>query len=226
MEIALAFFIFLTWIIDTFSILLKGSLLTRRYPSVFVVSQAFLYVTRFSIFFIMPIIGAILDEVVEFDTIEFYIGLIFFLLAHSVVYICCYGSIEARSRQLTYYFVENLKKFLVLTIMLPIKLRWSVTKYEGLNFGYMISHISLMFTFPVLLYVGEYFPEYRASIMGAVALYTGLFSLYIVFFIERRFVSVSGQERRLFANQLVVSKCISSFLCALIVGVVVILGLE
>jgi hypothetical protein len=143
---------------------------------------------------------------------------------HSAIFLFFNESLEARSRQLTYYFVESFPKFLVLSLLMPIKLRWNVVRYKGINLGYFLSHVLLMLTFPVLLYVGRYFSDYRASLMGAISLYTGVFSLYIVFYIERRFVSIGAVERRTFANQLVMSKCLSSAVCSLIIGLLIFSG--
>ena len=219
MEIILAFFIFITIAVDTLAISLKSVIITKRYSTVYVVSQAFTYITRFSLFFILPIIGFILDGFIEFNIIIFIYVFSFLLLAHSLFFILVFDGMQRKSKLLVYTFAYDLKKFFFNLALF----------FRGLTFSggliksppkplylYAVAHAFLSLVFPVLLMVGFMFNDFRATIMGAVSIYTGVFSLYIVFFIERKIANLVPEKRFDFIRGLVFSKSISLMIVAVV----------
>lgn len=214
MEIALAVFILITIYIDSIAIMLKGLALVRRFAIVYVVSQALSYITRFSLFFILPIIGLILDGVIDFDLILF---MLFFSIGLFLKCFIFYRFHENISRSLkisVYEFSYSLKKFFIRMLTLPFKVvKYSSNKadfsFSKTQIIYLLSHIFLTSVFPILLILGSYFLEYRASIMGAISIYTGVFSIYIVFYIERPLANMSVKKRHELVKNLLFSKLLS-----------------
>jgi hypothetical protein len=224
MEALLAIFIFVTIFIDSLSITLKGVKIRRRFASVYVLSQALTYITRFSIFFILPFIGLVLDDIFQFEFHIFILIYAIFLIIHSFIYLVFYNFLIRKSQALIYTFGTNFRLFLKHFLYLfsgakTNKIDFSNANFSNLQKMYFLSHVVLSMTFPLLLLLGNNFSEFRASIMGVVSIYTGIFSLYIVFYIERKIVTLELEPRAKFVKSLIVSKSMavlsSSFLLAI-----------
>jgi hypothetical protein len=229
-EFLLALFIFVTIFIDTLSLVLKSTGEDIELAKVYAVAQALTYVTRFSLFFILPLIGMILDGVLEFEIKLCIIFLSAFLLLHSVLFYMRWKVVVSNSGKLVELFNKSLSMFFYFAIF---KLMFSKRKDNEISLLdrhsnnikplFALSHFFLTLIFPIVLLLGDVFVEYRGILMGATSVYTGIFSIYITFFIERKIPYLSSDERVEYIMSLVYTKLIailsSCFFLVIIVGV-------
>lgn len=217
-EFFLALFVFFTIFIDTLSILLKGTSTDKDLAKVYMVSQALTYITRFSLFFILPIIGLILDEVIFFKLSNFLLFLSFFMMLHSVIYIFKYKVVISNAPHFIVLFNKSMfdfAKYGFTNLFTNFNkndnesLRIGI-KFQGINFMYAASHFFLALIFPAVLIIGEYLPHYRGVLMGSMSVYTGVFSIYITFFIERKIPYLGQEKRTEYVDSLVNAKILTS----------------
>ena len=213
-EVLLAIFIFATVFTDSLSLTLKGVKLRKRFASVYVLCQALGYVTNFSLFFILPVIGFVLDDVIQFKFQIFILVYAILLIIHSLVYLMFYNFLIKKSHSLIYKFSNNFRKFVMHLLFLFSGAKRNKIDFKDFSFSslqklYFLSYVVLPITFPLLLFIGDIFSDYRASFMGLVSLYTGLFSLYIVFVIERKIVILEPEARASFVKLLIISKSLA-----------------
>ena len=113
MEVLLAIFIFATIFTDSLALTLKGVKLRKRFASIYVLCQALGYVTSFSLFFILPVIGFVLDDVIQFKFQIFILLYAILLIIHSFVYLAYYNFLIKKSHALIYNFSNNYRKFVM-----------------------------------------------------------------------------------------------------------------
>lgn len=214
-EFLLAFFIFVTIFVDSLAMIMKGLDDESELAKVYVSSQALTYLTRFSLFFILPIIGLILDGGVSFNLWLFFQIFSFLLIFHSFfIYKRKDAILSNISKLVQLYEISIFSFFRFCFFDLFRKNR--ETKKKTLNFDFTLntyiygfSHIFLSFIFPLLLIIGSVFPEYRALFMGMTNAYTGVFSIYITFFIERKIPYLKNTERVGYISSLMTIKLLS-----------------
>ena len=112
-EFFLAFFIFVTIFIDTLAISLKAVPAIKRLAMVYVVAQSLTYITRFSLFFILPILGLILDGFLEFNIKMFLYFFAFFLMIHSIIFFIKFNVVVKNAKSLVFLFGKNLYLFYI-----------------------------------------------------------------------------------------------------------------
>lgn len=211
-EFFLAFFIFVTIFVDSLALIAKSVDLKRRFAVSYVVSQALTYITRLSLFFILPIIGLILDGVIKFKLELFLIHFASLLFLHSVIMFFMEKTIKRNAKFLIYYFSYSLRKFftfLFFNLFKNAELLWGVSSIKVL---YLIAHMFLSLIFPVVLIIGLANQEYRALLMGSISAYSGVFSLYILFMIERKIPNLAVIARGEYIETLIFSKVIATLL--------------
>jgi hypothetical protein len=229
-EFILAFFVSVTIYIDTLSILLKGSGSKEELGKVYVVSQSLSYLTRLSTFFILPIVGLILDEVITFQAEYFLAMLSFFLIMHSVIYYSKSSNVLRNSDVFVGLFNVSLIKFFFFGVFkLFLKndsgnVKKLYIRTKKLSVLYCFSHCFLALIFPLVISLGVQFGEYRALMMGGTSVYTGVFSIYITFFIERKIPYLKNEERHIYISSLVFSKVVSSSLVAFLIIFYLLIG--
>jgi hypothetical protein len=219
MEVALGFFIFITIFIDSLSLVVKSLPIKKRLPVAYVVSQALGYITRFSLFFILPLIGLILDNKINFNPNLFVISMMVMLSFHTIVYLFSFFYFQKRSSFLVYYFPYNLKYFLLHITLLFKNIEFKFLPYKGTSpelMVYFVSHIFLSLIFPLILMIGAEYPTLRATLMGVTSVYTGIFSIYIVFIVERKIARLNPGDRSEYIKALIFHKCISTFIASMI----------
>lgn len=214
MEILLAFFIFVTIVVDTLSISLKSVPLRIRFASVYLISQSLSYLTRFSLFFILPIIGLVLDGYINISIKNFFLVFGVFILIHALANFILFDAMIKKYKILIYTFNISLKFFFITLLFLYSGLNKKLFNYSlRLDFKfylmYFIAHLFLSLIFPLLLLLGSTFNDVRASLMGVISIYTGLFSIYIVFVVERKILLINLESRAFFVKSLVFSKSLS-----------------
>lgn len=216
-EFLLALFVFFTVFIDTLSILLKGSGSDQDLAKVYMVSQALTYITRFSLFFILPVIGLILDEVIAFKVSYFILYLGLFILIHGIIYILKFRVVISNSDRFVSLFNKSIFEFtkfgffhLFFCSKSNQSFKVAVLKLKDINILYGVSHFFLALIFPTVLIVGELLPDYRGVLMGSMSVYTGVFSIYITFFIERKVPYLNEAKRTKYIASLVATKIITS----------------
>jgi hypothetical protein len=230
-EFLLAFFVFTTIFIDTLSMVLKSTGSNIDLAKVYAVSQALTYITRLSLFFILPLIGVILDGVVDFRLELFINFFAFFLLVHGFLFYYRYSSIAFNSSKIVQLYNESLIGFFYF-ILFKLIFIGGRENSDGTNtnllkekfrYLYAISHLLLALVFPLVLMLGDIFPDYRGMLMGSTSVYTGFFSIYITFFIERKIPYLSVSERVRYIKSLVLTKTIAILLsCYLLTGYLIV----
>jgi len=196
-----------TFLVDGLSLIIKGAELERRLAGAYVASQALSYITRLSLFFIMPIIGMVLDGVVGFDLNTFLFFFSSFLLIAFCVFLFFYERLRYNAKYLIYYFNSNLKKFIYfLMFRIFIDSKRERIKFGKINLLYSVSHLFIYLTFPVVLLVGINNVEYRGVLLGGISAYTGIFSIYILFFVERKIPGLRLDVRINYIRELMLSK--------------------
>ncbi len=234
-EIILAAFVFLTIFIDTLSITIKAADLRDDFAKVYVVSQALTYVTRFSLFFILPLIGLILDKIISFNISTFLFILSLFMLFHSVIFYYKSENIIRNTTDFVNLFNVSFIKFFkyaLCNLLFSRNINDSnidnektnnLLKIKQLNIIYTISHFFLALIFPLVIYLGNAYEEYRGLFMGSTSVYSGVFSIYITFFVERRIPYMKHEDRSQYIYSLINSKVISTLVVSISVLVLLVL---
>ncbi len=223
-EFFLAFFIFITIFIDTLSIAIKATKARKRFAVVYVASQALTYMTRLSLFFIMPIIGLILDGVIAFDINQFILWLALLFLGHSLYFLFFYKNIVDKSHLLIYFFTKDLFKFYRFLFTRMIYGKAVFIGFNRILSLYLTAHLALSLLFPFVIWLGVLNNEYRGFMMGSIGVFSGVFSIYILFFIERKIPVLSQSERRAYISRLVFTKVMATSVSAVVLLLVVIGG--
>jgi len=206
-ELLMALAIIVTFFIDGLSLIIKGAEIERRLAGAYVVSQALSYITRLSLFFILPIIGLILDGVVGFDLYVFLSVFVSLLLLIIFIFITFYERLRSNAKYLIYYFNSNLSKFAYFLIFRAFSGAKKIRIKNGaIDILYSVSHLFIYLTFPVVLFVGINNIEYRGVLLGSISAYTGVFSIYILFFVERKIPGLRLRDRVNYVGKLMLSK--------------------
>lgn len=222
-ELLLSFFIFVTIFIDTLAMLMKGVDSDSGLAKVYVSSQALTYLTRFSLFFILPIVGMILDGFVEFNLWLFFQIFASLLMFHSVFIFFKKEVIICNVKELVNLYEKSIVGFFSFCLRELFIRRNDESKERPrtkLTFTiivYGISHLFLSFIFPLLLLLGAMYPDIRALFMGMTNVYTGLFSIYITFFIERKIPYLENNNRRVYVSSLIHVKLIFIFAASIFI---------
>lgn len=213
-ELFLAFFIFVTIFIDTLAISLKAVGTKKQLAMVYAVTQALTYITRFSLFFILPVIGLILDSIISFNIFLFLGVFIILLVFHAIFFLYKYNAVINNYRPLVYLFNKNLYLFYKYLFTRLFRGRRRTLARGDVRIIYFASHVFLALLFPLVIILGKSFEEYRAMIMGGTSVYTGLFSIYITFFVERKIPYLEDVERQSYIARLVITKIYSTLFSA------------
>ncbi len=122
------------------------------------------------------------------------------LALHSGIFWIKFHVVIANSNSLLVLFARNFilfYKYLVFRLFVGSGDALLVSKIKWV---YFTSHVFLALLFPLVITIGTVFSDYRAMLMWSISVCTGIFSIYITFFIERPIPSFKNTERTLYRS--------------------------